>query len=378
MPVENAMSAGKTTLLVLLIVGNVAFLLVRWGQRSGRLAPPTVVREPLPPLPGWFMWGLFLVVIGTILAAAGYEFVRFQQTGAIMHAQAAGDDDAFGYTYFAPTTLGEVQERVAQDNGAQTGHNRLLEQYERQSARKQFWEYVEARVGDLIAVICILGVFAFTLGDNRFYRVIEAIIVGGTMAYLLDQLRQIVYQDWFLEIMQAWTSVSTQLQPGQAGYTSAWNLLWILLVIPGSLWYFTYSKKYRWLNQWIVALFLGFALGPEFENRVGQVLPQIVDSVQPLWPWTPYAGGVVDPAARVEHLVFLIVLVLSLTYFIFFFRPKTSVGNGVLTTGRLIMMVGFGAMFGNTVNTRLSWLVLPILRLWESTIGKIVGQLPVW
>jgi hypothetical protein len=31
----------------------------------------------------------------------------------------------------------------------------------------------------------------------------------------------------------------------------------LLLLIPGALWYFTYSRKYRWLNQLVVAVFIG-------------------------------------------------------------------------------------------------------------------------
>jgi uncharacterized membrane protein YidH (DUF202 family) len=376
-PLDNAMSAGKTTLLGLLLVGNAAFLLVRWGQRRGRLQTSREVREPLPPLPAWFMWGLFAVVTLFVGGMAVYEYARYQDDGKIARERPVTDEDQFGYTYYGTATPETFATELEQEEAA-AAENPLWAQYQPERANRLYRLAVERRIGDFIALICVLGVFAFTLGDNRFYRFIEAVIVGGSMAYLLDQLRQIVYQDWLVQIGHAWSSLTQQLQPGDPGFESAWNLLWILLIIPGSLWYFTYSKKYRWLNQWIVALFLGFALGPEFENRIGQVLPQILDTVQPLWPWTPYEGGVVDPSARIEHLAFVIVLVFSLTYFVFFFRPKTAAGNSVLTTGRLIMMVGFGAMFGNTVNTRLSWLSLPITHIWEATLGKIAGVLPIW
>lgn len=375
----NAMSTGKTTLLLLLVVGNLAFVVVRWGERTGRLDSRRLhIREPLPALPGWFMWGLFVVVIGGVTALGVYEFARFQSTGAIVQPQAAPEDAEFGYQFYGTTTPDQLAVGVEAEAEDAPALNPLREQYQQQRLRSVYWRLVESRIGDFVAVICTLGVFAFTLGDNRFYRFIEAIIVGGSMAYLLDQLHKIVFKDWIVPMSEAWSTLLQQLPPTDPAYTAPANILWIFLAIPGALWYFTYSKKYRWLNQWIVALFLGFAIGPEFENRVGQVLPQIIDSVQPLWPWTPYAGGVVDPAARIEHLVFLIVLVLSLTYFIFFFRPKSSAGNGVLTTGRLVMMVGFGAMFGNTVNTRLSWLAPRVEFIWEATIGKLIGQLPVW
>ena len=88
-----------------------------------------------------------------------------------------------------------------------------------------------------------------------------------------------------------------------------------------------------------------------------------------------HARGVlyIPDEARFEHLVFMVVMVLSLLYFIFFFQPKTRVGRGVSYAGRLAMMIGFGAMFGNTVNTRLSWLSPRIGFLLDDWLGKLFG-----
>jgi hypothetical protein len=144
-------------------------------------------------------------------------------------------------------------------------------------------------------------------------------------------------------------------------------------LVPVGLWYFTYSKKYRWFNQLLVALFIGLMIGPEFKNQVNLILPQILDTIRPIWPWAADAltGAVRFQPARLEHLVFVAVAVLSLTYFIFIFRPRTRVGRGTLISGRLAMMVGFGAMFGNTVNTRLSWLAPRIGFLIDDWLGKL-------
>ena len=141
------------------------------------------------------------------------------------------------------------------------------------------------------------------------------------------------------------------------------------------MWYFTYSRKYRWLNQLIVACFIGLMIGPEFKTQINLVIPQILDTIQPIWPWVtdPNTGASEFRPSRVEHLVFVIVAVLSLVYFIFVFRPKTAAGRGVLIAGRLAMMVGFGAMFGNTVNTRLSWLAPRIGFLWDQWLAKLLA-----
>ena len=69
--------------------------------------------------------------------------------------------------------------------------------------------------------------------------------------------------------------------------------------------------------------------------------------------------------------MFVIIAVLSLGYFIFVFRPTSRVGRGTLSAGRLALMIGFGVGFGNTVNTRLSWLADRVAFLAQDWLGKL-------
>ena len=360
---DNSMSAGKTLLLVLVLLGNVAYLITRRAERSGRLAPERVgSRPPLPALPKSLMWGLFALFVVVYGGTAVYEFARCAQDHRLARAREARPDDDPAVTYPTYERVGadELEAELLVESRA--AHDFVGAQFARQRAEAHFAELVETRIGEFIMVFCTLGVFAFLLGDNRFYRFVEAIIVGGAMAYTLVVIDKILWPDLLRPVFGALSGVLAPV-----------NLLWALLLIPGALWYFTYSKKHRWLNQLIVACFLGLALGPEFKKQINLVIPQILDSVQPIWPWTPFDGGIVDPWARTEQLLFVIVLVLSLSYFIFFFRPQTRAGRSMLTAGRLVMMIGFGASFGNTVNTRLSWLAPRIGFLWEDWFGKLFG-----
>jgi hypothetical protein len=105
------------------------------------------------------------------------------------------------------------------------------------------------------------------------------------------------------------------------------------------------------------------------------MVPHLVDTIRPVWPFVAAPdGGLVFETKRLEHLVFVIVLVLSLLYFVFFLRPRTPLGRGTISAGRLVMMVGFGAMFGNTVNTRLSWLAPRIGFLIQEWLGKLFAS----
>jgi hypothetical protein len=228
-------------------------------------------------------------------------------------------------------------------------------------AEALFARLVEQRIGEFLGALLTLAILSFLLGDNRFYRFAEAFMIGGIMAFtVLEKWDRVIKLDWVIPIVDA-------ARPGG----NHWDLFWLVLLAPASLWYCIYFRKYRWMNQLIVALFIGCAVGPEFGKQVGIIVPQVLDSIQPIWP------NAADPAInweRIEHLVFVIVMVLALLYFIFVFRPKTRVGHGVSRAGRLAMMIGFGAMFGNTVNTRLSWLAPRIGFLLEDWLGKLFGS----
>ncbi len=365
-PLDNAMSAGKMLLLVLVVLGNVAFVVMRRGQRRGAI--PRIARSStqiMPPLPAWLMWSLFGLFIFTFGGSVIYEYVRFQQTGGPVRArqaEASAVADGAGADW-ERATLDEI---TAEARGQ--ADDRLAAEVADLAARAEFRRLIVARVVDFCAVFCTLGVFAFLLGDNRFYRFTEAIIVGGSMAYMLIAFDKLIFEQYFANILA-----------GVRGAAPWTNILWVALLVPSALWYFTYSKRYRWLNQLIVAFAMGMAIGPEFEKQINLVVPQILDSIRPLWPWAPFQteieGELVTytaPMVRIEHFFFLVMLVLSLIYFIFSFRPRSRAGAGVLTAGRLAMMIGFGASFGNTVNTRLSWLAPRIGLLWEDWIEKLL------
>jgi hypothetical protein len=366
-PLDNSMSMGKSLLLLLVLLGNLAYLITRRAERSGRLPPPDPrgVQPPLPPLPKAFMWmlfGVFMVFYGSTAVA---EYFRYSRDHTLPRLRTPRPDDQPDRTYPRYEQVGREDLADAARADAERSPNPVLRNLVQREAELRFARLVEARVSEFIMAFLTLGVFAFLLGDNKFYRFIEAIIVGGAAAYLLDQIDQIIRPDWLTPILDGLT--------GRARWTGT---LWLLLALPGMLWYFAYSKKRRWLNQLVVAGFIGLAIGPEFRKQIGLIIPQVLDTIQPIWPWATnlQTGATEFLPSRLEHLVFVVVVVLSLSYFIFFFRPQTRLGRGTITAGRMVMMIGFGAMFGNTVNTRLSWLAPRVGFLIEGWLGKLVAR----
>ena len=207
---------------------------------------------------------------------------------------------------------------------------------------------VVIRICQHVAALCTFGILAFLLGDNLFYRVFEHVLVGSTLAAgVYMGARQILIPRWYMPIKEAFT--------GTGPWTGA---LWLLMLIPGSLWYFTYSRRYNWISRIIIAAFMGIAVGLAFGREVGLAVPQIAASFNKPFFGLNAAGGLAwawDPYGK--NAVFAVSMVLVLWYFVFFIRHRGPVTRNLSKYSRWIMMVAFGAWFANTVGTRLSWLI---------------------
>ena len=55
-PRDNSMSLGKVFLLVLVLVGNAAFVVVRWAEITGHLPRGRVLNTVQRSLPRWAIW----------------------------------------------------------------------------------------------------------------------------------------------------------------------------------------------------------------------------------------------------------------------------------------------------------------------------------
>jgi hypothetical protein len=364
-PNDNSMSLGKMLLLVMVLLGNVALLITRRAEAAGKLAPARLYSRPLVPLPGR-AWLVLSVVFATgFIGVTVGELVRGGVSGTLPRRRVVDPTER--------EQRGPKYERVSRDKLRGEQQEQLEAQDEPEAAQRagvrasaEFARLLEQRIGEFLGALLTLGILSFLLGDNRFYRTVEAVMIGGIMAYaLMEKWENVVKPQWVAPILAG-------AQPGG----NHWELVWLVLILPAALWYFIYSAKYRWLNRLVVALIIGCAVGPEFGKQVGIIVPQVLDSIRPVWPFAADAatGQTVFDLGRFEHLVFVIVMILSLLYFIFFFRPKTRVARGVSRAGRLAMMIGFGAMFGNTVNTRLSWLAPRFSFLLDDWLGKLFGS----
>ncbi|HID93265.1 MAG TPA: hypothetical protein EYP60_04125 [bacterium (Candidatus Stahlbacteria)] len=181
--------------------------------------------------------------------------------------------------------------------------------------------------GIWVAAICTLAIFSFLFKENPFYRLFEHMFLGLTMGFIL---------------MKTWTDVLKPMLWDRivAGFkgVAPYDWLWIIALFIGMLWYFQYSKRYHWISRIAIGLALGAGAGMEFKRRFIIMMPQITASFKPLNSF--------------NNIFFVVTIVAVLTYFFFSFEHKSQIIRKVAQLGRLLLMISFGAFFGNTVMTR--------------------------
>jgi len=209
-----------------------------------------------------------------------------------------------------------------------------------------------------------LIVFSYLAKDNLAYRMVQQAALGVSVGIgVAVAWKQVLYPKW-------WAPVAGGLQ-GTRPWTSA---LWLLALIPGSLWYFQLSRKWFWASTLISGLFLGVAAGLAFKSRILLILPLIGASLKPLNPFAGPGGfGWASFFDCLNNLLFLVAMLTTLLYFFFSVRTDNALLKTPMRVGRLMLMICLGAMFGNTVMTRMAYLLERLLFLYDTWLGPLAS-----
>jgi hypothetical protein len=214
-----------------------------------------------------------------------------------------------------------------------------------------------------IGAIVTLAVFSYLARDNPFYRLVQQAALGAAVGIaIVVTWQQVLYPMWLTPIVKAFQ--------GAADWKGA---LWLLALVPGSLWYFQLSKRWFWVSTLVTGLFVGVAAGLAFKNQVLLIMPQVGACLKPLDPW---AGpeGFTWPALLdcLNNLLMLVGLLATLLYFFFSVKTDRRWLAGPMRFGRLMIMVALGAMFGNTVMTRMAYLIERLQFLYETWLRPLL------
>ena len=190
-----------------------------------------------------------------------------------------------------------------------------------------------ADLGIWLGAIATLAIYSILYRENVVFRFFEHIFVGLATGYgFYIIIIQVLIPKWWnpLFLEHRW--------------------YWIFAFLMGTMFYTVYSRRWSWMNRLVVGIFIGLAAGNGMVGFVTELAPQLKYSFKPLWSTTA-------PYFEANNVLFFITMVTVMSYFFFSFAQRHPVVKGSTRLGRWLLMVAFGAIFGNTVMGRMSLLI---------------------
>jgi hypothetical protein len=227
------------------------------------------------------------------------------------------------------------------------------------------------------AVIATIGLYTVLYRENKFYRFFEHLFLGLAAGWTVVAL-------WSDTLFDLWWSkmVGSVPEAGATGASANGYWIYALLLPVGIMGYLVYSKKHNWISRIPIGVILGLWSGQQLQVWFNRYGPQINDSLKPLIPntwdrltvpvppaagWAPGTGPAPNAlflSSAISNLIFVLTFVCVLSYFLFSFDVKNKVLAAMTTSGRWLLMVGFGAIFGSTVMMRFTLLIDRMYYIW--------------
>lgn len=207
------------------------------------------------------------------------------------------------------------------------------------------------RIAFTFGAFITLALYSFLFGENEIYRFTEHLIVGIMAAQMMVMgIQNQLYPYWIKPMLTGLRSVFGEGQ---------WDpkVLWVLAPFFGAFWYMIYSKKYLWLSRVVAVFIIGAGLGKMFEANFKNIVNQAAKTFKPLVP-SPGMDVWAGILEVTTNFVFIACTLLVLFYFIFTLRVgERRWGRGMLSAGRIVMMLAFGVLFATIVSTRMGLLI---------------------
>lgn len=192
-------------------------------------------------------------------------------------------------------------------------------------------------LGIWIGALGTLAILSFLLRENPFFRTAEHLFIG--LAAGLG-----IFYGYQTIVANAWTPL---FNPAE-GEAHKWLLL-VPLVL-GLLLYSRFLKQGKWISRIPLGFLVGVGSALAIRGVIGaSFMSQIIATMQlPL--------GQAMAKFKIDTILFVLGVVGTLLYFYFSREQKGPLKVGA-NIGKWVMMIAFGAAFGNTVMARMSLLV---------------------
>lgn len=212
-------------------------------------------------------------------------------------------------------------------------------------------ENAAGRIGVWIGAICALAIFSFLYKENRVYRFFEHVFMGVAGGWTVVVMwMDVLRPKWFDPMVSGFKALV-----GVPGHENPWQALWVVAIFLGAAWYFQGSQRYGWIARIVIALFLGAGAGLVFRGEFGANWPQVLASFKPL--------------TSVNNVIYVVTILCVMIYFFFSVERSNPVINYGSRLGRWLLMIAFGAFFGNTVMARMSLLIERLQFLFGEWLG---------
>jgi hypothetical protein len=181
-------------------------------------------------------------------------------------------------------------------------------------------------IGTWVAAFMTLGLLSFAIGENPFYRIVEHLYVGVAAAHSL-------IMGW--ENLQN-NAITPMVEEGE--------ILKIIPIILGVLLYARFIKGQLWLSRIPMSALVGLGVGLTVRGTItAEFLNQI--------------NATLIPLNSINNIIIVFGVISVLMFFYFTRKDTNPLFNYSGTIGRYIMMIAFGALFGNAAMGRMSLMI---------------------
>jgi len=176
-------------------------------------------------------------------------------------------------------------------------------------------------LGIWIAAFLTLGVFSWMYKENPWFRLCEHIYIGCSLGHLT------------VEAYQNIKGIAVGPLINESKYVMLVPLFF------GALLFSRWTPQYAWLSRTSMGFLVGTTAAVVMNGAIrAQLIDQVIATMMPL--------------NSVNNVIFVALTIAAAAYFLFTLRSKAI--NPVTDLGKYVLMIAFGATFGNTVMSRIS------------------------
>lgn len=136
----------------------------------------------------------------------------------------------------------------------------------------------------------------------------------------------------------------------------------------GLLIYFNMYRPYAWIARIPMGFWIGYNAALVLSAR--QVIPFLSQMTMAIKPLVAMTNGAFNLTQSLNNILFVSIVLGVLIYFFFTVEHK-GIFKYAANYGRLAIMIGFGASFGNTVMARISLLIGRLTFLFGDWLGLL-------